>query len=71
MIDESTKTITIGEFNTDNYDDDRQSAGYICERDELWGCPDDYFMVHYSFLFKVDIDFDEVKSQENQKGNLA
>ena len=55
MIDESTKTITIGEFNTDNYDDDRQSAGYICERDELWGCPDDYFMVHYSFLFKVNI----------------
>ena len=45
MIDESTKTITIGEFNTDNYDDDRQSAGYICERDELWGCPNDYFMV--------------------------
>ena len=50
VIDESTKTITIGEFNTDNYDDDRQSAGYICERDELWGCPNDYFMVLFFLI---------------------
>ena len=45
MVDEGTKTITIGEFNTNNYDDAREAAGYICERDELWGCPNDYFMV--------------------------
>ena len=52
VVDEATKTITIGEFNTNDYNLARESAGYICERDELWGCPNDYFMVGF-IIYKI------------------
>jgi hypothetical protein len=44
VLDESTREIQVTKFNQDDYTKDRVEAGFICEKENLWGCSDGWYM---------------------------
>ena len=42
--DEDNMAIEVITFNQQNYADARHEAGYVCEKEDSWGCPDGYQM---------------------------
>ncbi len=73
LMDKDNRELEITQFNQDDYTKNKKEAGYICEKETLWGCPEGYFMNYGSCikLFRTDMDWMDAetfcKEEENAK----